>query len=235
MLDISVTMTANHRPEYFEKVLASWARVHGVYSSMMSCQFEPVVNSNETSINLYRQYFPMGGYGINLEKMGPLGNPFMALDEAFNSGADFVILGEDDSIVSPDVFNYFAWAASEYQYDPKVFAVCSFTHHYPNPKPNQVFRQNWFASVVWGTWRDQWLDWIRPNWGWHYSDDEWDLRFVQHVNQEDLVCIYPEYSRSQHIGVNGAHMSESQFRALQADRIYDGTLINYFKEAPCRL
>ena len=234
MSDISVVLTANNRPEYFEKVLSYWARVHGLPSSMMSCQFETQPDG-DAMMNLWRQYFPFSDYHINSEHLGPLGNPHAALDRVFHEDdPDFVILGEDDSIVSEDVLDFFTWAADHYRYDPTVFAVCSFTQHYPNPEPDKVYGRKYFASVVWGTWRDTWDEIIKWDWGFSY-DEAWDAKFLRILDEQDLVCIFPETSRSQHIGEHGTHMGPEDFLRLQATQFYEGPIVTVYEEAPCRL
>lgn len=233
MTDISVVLTANNRPEYFEMVLSTWARVQGLYSAMMNCQFEPQADGR--MLNLWRQYFPFGDYQINSEHLGALGNPHAAIERTFHEDdPDFVILGEDDSIVSPDVLNYFTWAADQYRFDPDVLAVCSFTHHYPEPTIDGAYKRNYFASVVWGTWPDRWEEFMRWDWGFSY-DDPWDQRLCNKLMEEGMVCVFPEISRSQHIGEHGTHMGPEDFVRLQATQFNDDESITTFKEAPCRL
>ena len=50
---------------------------------------------------------------INPQRYGVLGNPWHAFNDGF-AVSDFVVLAEEDLIVSEDVLEYFAWCRACY-------------------------------------------------------------------------------------------------------------------------
>jgi hypothetical protein len=167
---------------------------------------------------------------VNHELQGALGNPNAALTSAFsNPSTEFCVLGEDDSVVSPDILAWMSWAAHHFIRDHSVLAVCSFVPKTYGPA-DKYMRRHWFASTVWGTWRDRWENWIAPNWGFSYGDPAWDRKFVDRVAREDTVCVFPAQSRSHHIGRHeGTHMSVEMFDEFPQGELYVGPEFTRFK------
>jgi hypothetical protein len=222
-MNLGIWITANNRPEYLKTVLDSWKQANW-RGRQLGFRVEP---GNQEVINLCSN---AGLALINEEQLGALGNPYWTLHEGFERGNDFVVLGEDDSIVAPDVLDYFEDMMVRYRHDTRVLAICSFTHRKCG-KPWEVFRQTWFASVVWGTWRNRWDSWFKDNWGFDYFNGAWDHRIVNYLQEDGFVCVFPCVSRSQHIGrYDGTHMIPEDFERMQADEIYIGKSWPQYKE-----
>jgi GNT-I family protein len=217
-----VALTVNDRPHYLVRVLDAWVNVRGIQNSTMVFQVEP----NSPSLRVcYNAPFKDRYVVVNTSRQGALGNPYAALDTGFDLGADFVVLGEDDSIVTADVLEYFSFAAKTYEHQPKCLAVCTFQFRPFGPAP-VVHPRHYFASVVWGTWRNRWEEQIRPEWTFGYHP-AWDRMLLDKVVAEQY-CAFPGISRSQHIGrEGGTHMKEGDFEELQAKQLHDGSVVQY--------
>jgi len=223
-----VAITVNNRPEYLARVLDSWRQVRGIQDVYMVFQVEP--DSPECLKMCQEAPFLRRWIVQNRERFGALGNPYKALETGFSLDADFVILGEDDSIVTADILEFFSWAAVVY--DPKeipddgALTVCSFKQRTLS-NYRWVVRRKFFASVVWGTWRSRWEETIAPSWSFDYSP-AWDKHLLDLAESDQFYCVFPAVSRSQHIGkFGGTHMNPEHFDELQADEVHDGRPTTY--------
>jgi hypothetical protein len=218
-LNIAVAITVNDRPEYLGRVIESWHQVRGIEDVPVVFQVEP--KSDECRDMCLKAGFPKQFVQINQVQRGALGNPYYAIETGFSVlGTEFVLLGEDDSTVSADVLEYVDYAARTFVKKPNALAVCTFQYK-PLVLGYFVHARHYFASVVWGTWRDRW-DEIRQQWRFDYTWP-WDRMLVDMVAGEKY-CVFPGFSRSQHIGkYNGTHMNETDFETLQAKRVHDGS------------
>ena len=94
-----IVMTANDRPWYAIRVLESWRRVRGIETARMIFQCEP----HQDMVDLILAeagYANSAGILVNDRQAGCEANTGRALAAGFDTGADFVILGEDDGIVT---------------------------------------------------------------------------------------------------------------------------------------
>lgn len=223
---IAVAITANNRPEYLKQVIESWHQVRGIDNVWVIFQVEP--GSDDVFELCKNAGFEKQLVKLNLENMTALGNPYVAIESAFSDvgDIDFVLLGEDDSTVTADILEYFAFASRFYYKRRRCLAVCSFQQSVPlGAKKHLVFPRHYFASVVWGTWRNRW-DLIRTQWVFDYTYP-WDRMLLDKV-LKDNYCVFPMISRSQHIGqYGGTHMPPDQFESMQAQQVHDGSPVNY--------
>lgn len=223
-MKITIAITVNDRPEYLGRVIESWHQVRGIDDTMVVFQVEP--KSEECLDMCLKAGFQTQLVVLNKEQKGALGNPYAAIESGFLVlETDFVLLGEDDSIVTADVLEYVDYAANTYQRSPKALAVCTFQYN-SLLFPYLVHPRQYFASVVWGTWKDRWEN-LRRIWPFDYNP-AWDRMLLDMTVHDDYYCIFPGYSRSQHIGkYNGTHMPEHDFERLRAKRVHDGSPQRY--------
>lgn len=210
--ELAVVITTNNRPHYLIDVIRSWEKTSW-RDFPLFFQCEPdnpqVVDICHTVRHAWVK--------VNEIHQGPLGNPWHAIESGFATGAEFVVLGEDDSVVAPDILGFFLKAKRKYMDFKKVFAVCSFVRE-PLGEPNEFCYQPNFASVIWGIWRNRWEEELREHWGWDYSD-AWDGKIINRLNGR--ACVFPGWSRSQHIGkFDGAHMMPTMYDALKSKCFY---------------
>ena len=224
-----IAMTVADRIDYLRQVLDSWTKVPGYNAIAWVFRVEPI---RTDVIQMVDEFKVPKKVHVNEKVQGALSNPYLALQDAFerDQGADFVILGEDDSIVAPDILEYFVQMAHLYDDDDEVFAVCGFTHEPLNDDETGTFRQDFFASCVWGTWRNRWDTYMRDNWDHTYESNGWDHRFVNIIRSSGLECVFPTISRVQHIGqYGGVHMKPEDYDVLKAQRFLSNPKSNKTK------
>lgn len=217
-MNIQIAMTVGYRIHYLMVTLETWKAAKGFDTPHWVFRVEPSDNDRE-AIQMVREFPVKKKVQVNDRVHGPLMNPYLALNDCFVDGADFVILAEDDSIVSPDIMQYFRQMAVECEDDKQVYAVCGFTRIPRSDDEQEVFFQPYFASCVWGTWRDRWDKWMRDDWDDDYRYLGWDHHFVELIRTNNLSCVFPSISRVQHIGqFGGAHMIPADYDELKAQR-----------------
>jgi hypothetical protein len=209
-----IAFTVNNRPGYLKRSLESWSRVRGIGEAELLFQCEP---GCPEAVEVCRAAsFTSAHYIVNESRAGVLAAPWLAMERAF--GLDpFVVLAEEDVVVSSDVLEYFAWAAEEYRGDPGVRMVCAFRHDEPAAAERGAERSLKFSPLVWGTWRDTWEKEIRGRWDFDYSRRGWDYAICEDLLADSKCVIQPSRSRSQHIGrTGGAHCTEAMFESTLA-------------------
>ncbi len=221
-----LVFTATDRPYYFQPVLTSWQRNQGLsdWSPTVFLEPSPV---RESMVRLATN----AGFDVHLNRTrrGVLRNPWHALDTAFGAGADFVVLAEDDVLVSEDILTYFTWASTTFA-DAHVLAACACSMQ-PQVDPqraNHVVTHPRFNPLVWGTWADRWHGVLRDTWDLDYStgtaeqpQSGWDWNINLRV-MGDWTVASPLASRSTHIGkYGGTHMRPDDFAGSTAPSFAD--------------
>lgn len=224
---MAVAMTAYKRPRYFAETLGSWGSAKGVDGlATFRVALEPSAVQNEM-VSLVRARWELAPEVIlNPSRLGVLVNPHQAIDGVFRDYPEvqFVILAEDDVIVSDDVLVWMSWAATGFQYSPDVALVCAMPRFH-GTDPHVVRKYPYMSgNLIWGTWRDRWEGLIGPTWDRDYSTGDaeqpgsgWDYNLDWRVlPRNGLVSVAPDMSRSQHIGEHdGEHCSPAQFPLTQ--------------------
>ena len=144
---------------------------------------------------------------VNSRQLGCSGNTRQALLSGFETGADFVIAGEDDGIVTADLLEYMTWAAERYRDDKDVMAVCTFQDHPPQDTA-EVRRVEWFFPPVWGTWADRFSE-VEAGWPRVDSIDWARYLHADCMKPKGQVVIQPMATRSQQIGEYGTYQRGS--------------------------
>src|ERR1700752_2352634 len=106
----SVVFTCNNRPESLKETLESWASVRSI-SSWKCWAFVEPSNRRTEVLDIINKCSLDFNIILNERQNGVLHNPWVALDTAFQDGSDFVVLAEDDIIVSSDTVEYFEKAS----------------------------------------------------------------------------------------------------------------------------
>jgi hypothetical protein len=222
---MKLVITAFQRPGYFERVLKSWAAARGLHRlSGIEIALEPSHHLNEMTY-LANSIIPEANVHLNPTRLGVLENPYQAFHRAFLGEPDdsFVILGEDDCVVSTDVIEYFEWASRRFAGDPSVLGVCAFSWSQPVRAARYVKLESGFCPIVWGTWKNRWETVLGPTWDHDYSTGNppgfqagWDWNINLRV-MGDRKFVWPVQSRSNHIGKwGGTHTQPDTFPSSQA-------------------
>jgi hypothetical protein len=132
---------------------------------------------------------------------------------------DFLVLTEEDLIVSSDILRYMSWAAATFQNDPRVLGVCAHSAggngwddgpcDDEGADQEAVRLSPTFAAWTWGTWKDRWFAHLLPNWDFECDKggpltSGWDWTVATQIAPKgDFLFVVPDASRSQNIGVHG--------------------------------
>jgi hypothetical protein len=229
-----LTFTAYFRANYLKQAVHSWNQTSNILDWPVSYRLEPTNEQvQDAMINEFNQLECKSLLGdINLRRLGVLRNPHAALTAAFDAGNEFVVLAEDDVVVSDDCLEYFEWAMETYKEDNSVLGVLAYSRiRMENcvQGPSDVSRTKVFCPLIWGTWKDRWESIIEPNWDLDYSSGEadgscagWDWNMMRVAVRENKDFLYPAMSRSTHIGrFGGTHASELDFPESQAETFKD--------------
>lgn len=249
----AVIVTARSRPAYLRQVLASWERARGLdrlHSFTVALGFdEGAWMSQLRVIDSFRASSGPGAR-VRLKVDSDAARRSSGMHRAIGEAAghvlsdpavSFVIFGEEDIAVSPDVLEYMWWAREKLAADGSVLAVCAHSAGgagWDRREPaddadadqEAVRLLPYFNPWVWGTWRDRWEQVIRPSWDWECNSGgpatsgyDWNLA-TRVIPQGGFTCAVPDASRSQNIGRHGGWASSeetwafSQAASFRAER-----------------
>lgn len=212
-----LVFTAFNRPGYLQETVASWNEARRLDQWKAKFFIEPsdlqvhttaAANDLKTIVSVQ----------INELRQGVLVNPWNAINDAFTRDADFVVLAEDDVIVSSDILEYFEWASEEFAQDTAILLVNSFSA-IGGPEENKTIADDVFSPLVWGVWRSSWETYLRDTWDKNYSTGNpdgseagWDWNINRILKARSMKVLKPVQSRSDHIGeFGGTHMTPDLF------------------------
>lgn len=220
--------TAFNRVGYLKETLASWAKVENFDGWHIGFYIEPsdVIDQIGQVIKSFLDDINFDSYSIhyNQELLGNATNTWQGFEDLFND-YDFVVLAEDDVIVSKDVLRYFDETEKMYRNDYEA-AVISANTKWDTSDPTLVVREQGFNGLVWGTWKKYWTSYFSKDWDKDYSSDPVHNGWDWHLNlrlmpNNNLKNINPLASRSNHIGINGIHCDDSIFDQTQSPAFKD--------------
>ncbi len=212
-----VTFTLHQRPFYTRQVLSAWSRVRGVDEWAFQFHIDPSTQV-EAQLNVIEDFgHPNVEVFVNSEHLGVLRNPKKAIQSAFDVGAGYVVLAEEDVEPADDALEYFEYARSR----PQLLAACAWTDQDANPA--LTFRKRWFNPWLWGCNLAAWEEVLAPTWDEDYSSGDergpggWDCNIGLRVVQDRfLQVLFPGASRAQHIGQwLGVHQDPSHFGVVE--------------------
>jgi len=199
------------------ETLESWKRVRGAKDWHLYALIEPSSHIQQT-VELFNSLFDENPFAskeilVNPQIYGPQHNPWVGMERLLHQKSnDFAVCTEDDHPVSDDILEFFSWADEAYRDDPEVGTVCAYSK--VSGLQDAVARYVGFSPWTWGTWRNRWQSVIGPTWDHDYSTYngfpgnqsgfDWNLN-TRVFPRLGLSTIYPQESRSQNIGVYGAH------------------------------
>lgn len=218
-----LAFTCADRPQYLKPTLDSWLGTDLSLVSAVHFFIEPTDKRDEcvAVINELAAKSPVPIIKhFNREKLGVLRNPWHLFDHCFRiEGAKYVILGEDDFLVSPDVLNFFEASKDEWIED--TMAACAkWVGKNADNNPATWHRTTEFTGNIWMVDNGSWVEHLRDTWDFDYSSGaadnspsgwDWNIQ-LRVMPKNDLHCIVPTASRSKHIGISGVHCTEEVFK-----------------------
>lgn len=214
-MKINIAISAYNRPEYLQRCIAALYGAKGfdkekyhIYCAM-DCNEDGSFNKDVLDVFFWFRLVP----DIAKKKQGCNYTVKKALDMAWEDNPDFVLILEDDIIISDDALIYLEWASEQYKYDKSVRTIGLWGHNDGftlgnklfEKEPGKVMKQNYFTCWGWGTWRDRW-DEMSHNWttGNDSHVSSWDVIIGNNLN--DRFEILPSIARAYNCGeYNGTH------------------------------
>jgi hypothetical protein len=218
----AISLITFQRENYLKETLESWRNARGIEnydfyifidrSENLQNILDVANNFKKTSLfNVY----------ITVNKIGQQGNwrnSFNAINSIINR-YEFVILAEDDVIVSNDSLEYFDYLIPIYQDSEDIISISA---NYVNDNAfndNSVFVINGFSGLVWGTWPKWWNKILKTAWSIPPENGiAWDEVANLIVRGYDLRSVVPAVSRSQHIGKTGYYSDPEIYKTSYAKR-----------------
>lgn len=216
-----LAFTVAGRKECLQESLNSWLKTDLTLATAVHFFIEPIdAFEIDAVIDSFASNCPVPVIKhFNKEKLGVLRNPWHLFDHCFRvEAAKFVILGEDDFLVSPDVLNFFEVTKTDWT--PTTMAVCAkWVGKRADGNPATFHRSTEFTGNIWMTSAPIWNSFLRDTWDFDYSSGNadgtsagWDHNIgLRVIPKNNLHCIVPTASRSKHIGVTGAHCTAEVF------------------------
>ena len=209
-MKINIAISAYNRPEYSRRSLAAILGAKGYSPDKypIFCSIDCDENG-DTSNEIFAIYAKEGfTHSVTTKKLGCNYNIKRALEIAWEDGPDFVLLIEDDVIISDDALLYIEWAAKKYKDDRSVRTIGLWGHDKQPGLPlsekdhGKVMRQNYFTCWGWGTWKDRWEE-MEEKWttGDDSHDTSWDVVISKSIGGR--MEILPAVSRAYNCGEHG--------------------------------
>jgi hypothetical protein len=220
---------SGQREKYLRQSLDSWAKVRGVQDAHLLFCIEPGNFPVKEFDGWAHRVFNNVGIVVNSSVLNTVANTRNGIDLAFEYGARFAVIAEEDIEVATDTLEYFSWAAGTYVGSPEVIAVSAHCKASSSADTSAVVRASWFSPLISGTWKDRWEGYIRPEfkgwadpqWGDPSRSQAWDTNLRAQVQRDGRFCLFPTWSRANHIGEYSTWLlpvlAEKLFRDSQSD------------------
>ena len=221
----AIVMTACNRADYTKEVLASLRGCIGIENYLFLPHVEPVDDAVIGALKGFKGCEMSAT--VNSRRLGHTLNTHKALTHGFER-ADYVILIEDDTVLSQDFLLFHEFCRNKFKDDESVFTVCAGHYKHPNetvdPDSHLTYeRQRWFSNQGWATWRDRWEEEGGMKTTWEneelimgsiyqvqYRYGGWDGLLNKYI-RKDRCEIIPTLSRVQNIGaLGGVHSISPQ-------------------------
>lgn len=214
----TIVTTLWRRPEYTKRVFDSISQCFNIEKYTVLAFSEP---DCQEVVDLAKKYhFPCKySLTVNPSKLGCTKNIHQALKAGFDQD-DFVILIEDDILLSKDALRYFEHCNTNYKNDANVFTVCGYTKNIPKEKSHHVIKKvPWFTPWGWATWTNRWeeIDAVisKPN----EQRLSWDI--ITNHSRKNRTQIEPLLSRTQNIGAKlGTYCPSEEWHAVNCFNSY---------------
>lgn len=211
----SISITAFNRPDLLKQVVDSILSNDTSGFTHCYCGIEPErQEENFKELVRLQERFEVFECVFNKSNMGVRKNPFNLLSYVFDekNNVDFNLYLEDDSLLSPDAFDFVRFYLKNYSANNIMCCnLYNYSSTYTMPKTvGNVFE---FCALGVGITKRQWKTWFEPYWfdeqirikneidldgkgGW-----DWSIRAV--MKEFSLRVIAPSLSRSYHLGITG--------------------------------
>ncbi len=216
----AIAITLFRREKYTKQVLDALLKCYGIedipvylsqdWASQHQVECEAV---KALALDFQTRHKGKSQYFVNDPRLGIDLNKLSVVPKAFAGGADFVILVEDDTIMSRDWLQYFIAMGEKYRDDATVLSVTGYNRitdeavyvQIRAAETYTVHKRRDFCPWTWGMWKDRW-DKFYSNDGEQYKRETGggNGKFDAWANLRAMQCVYPALPRANHIGGDNA-------------------------------
>ena len=219
-MNVAIAITLYRRPRYAKQVLDALLECYGIEDIpvYLSQDWAPEHQVECGAVKALASDFQTrhkgpSRYFVNHPRLGIDLNKLFVVPKAFEGGADFVILVEDDTLPSRDWLQYFVAMAEKYRDDATVLSVTGYNRItdeaiYAQTRAENTYtvhKRRDFCPWTWGMWKDRW-DRFYANGGEQYKleTNGGNGKFDAWANLRAMQCVYPALPRANHIGGDSA-------------------------------
>lgn len=197
-MNITITMTAWHRPDYLRRALDHLGACRGVGRFGVTVSIDGDWPDVQKACHVVNE-FSFARAWVH-PHLGCNANTLATLDYGFEH-VDFVIHVEEDVALAPDALEFFEHAANTYQDSPEVFSATGYSRPVTDrePDPNLVIRRSWFHPWGFALWRNRWAH-ARAEVANNLNGATWDHYVNAYVMRNGLVEVAPLLARSNNFG-----------------------------------
>ena len=141
---------------------------------------------------------------------------------AMHPDKEFVFIMEDDLIVSPDFFDYFNQLVPVLRSDKTLFSASAWNDNgygHSAKDSTMIYRTDFFPGLGWLLSRKFWLEVVEPSWPKCCQGYSWDLFMRDVLKGRGLDTLYPDVSRTYHIGKTGANVHNEFFNGYFREHV----------------
>eukprot|EP00118_Oscarella_pearsei_P007497 m.37064 g.37064 ORF g.37064 m.37064 type:complete len:643 (+) comp32318_c0_seq2:62-1990(+) len=216
-------IASSSRGSYLVQCLQSLFSLPSLNSSLVSVfidGFSPEIQFLSNLFQLKNIQFPKVKSTSNMEQI--FKNADIVASHYFRSlkavwelfpESDFVIIVEEDLIMSPDFLQYFHHLFPLLEEDKSVLTVSAWNDNgylHSSVDNTKLYRSEFFPGLGWllskSLWNEISTKWPPCCFGW-----SWDLWLREPAQRKDRDSIYPDVSRVYHIGRNGLNVNGYYF------------------------
>ena len=213
-----ITITAWKRPQYVKQVLGALSRCYNIHDYLLIACIEPIQDNchyNDELVKLFEDINFCDKIIIKNRDRLASANAYSALTKGFAMG-DYVILLDDDHVLSKDALLYFEYCNKEFKNDIHCFGACAYSREANYLLDNEnvkyhIVKLNFFTNGF-ATWKDRWeeLGGMRDTWDFEQVTGGYDFKI--NLIRNNRYMIHPVLSRIQNIGKeDGFHNASIDF------------------------
>lgn len=210
---LTITLTCSNRPDYLQQVVKS---LQDADKTKLDIMLLPSIDYNSPKVvDIVRSIsFLDKDTIIHNPKLGCNQNTLFSINRGINYGfSDCVLHLEDDTPITKDALQYFAYCFEKYREEPKILSIGGYnkTEDLEENLIYETFSEKFFSAWGCGFWKHKWDIFVKH---WTPSTQNYGMSWDSYINellfvQKAYSQIRPKISRIQNIGaMNGTWVQD---------------------------
>lgn len=208
---VPVSIVASNRPHYLYKTLAKLLSSQGVSRDMVTVYIDGFHDQVVSLLDILDvRYVEHSPADCILECQIHQNYKFILDTTAARyPRAEFMMILEEDLLVSDDVMDYFNQLLPVLSSDDSLLCISAWndnSYQRTSHDPAMVYRVETMPGLGWVIKRDLYLKEFAPIWPNRDYPADWDMWMRQDFIRKSRECLVPDISRTFHFGKVGAHI-----------------------------